>query len=53
MSNVAGKAYAMNVVTPMRPMKTWINNFLFMTARAVPSTLSGLLGLPGMILEAV
>lgn len=45
MSNVAGKAYAMNVVTPMRPMKTWINNFLFMTARAIPSTLSGLLGL--------
>ena len=45
MSNVAGKAYAMNVVTPMRPMKTWINNFLFMTARAIPRTLSGLLGL--------
>ena len=25
MSNVAGKAYAMNVVTPMRPALTWIN----------------------------
>ncbi|HEY6814663.1 MAG TPA: hypothetical protein VI168_03895 [Croceibacterium sp.] len=45
MSNVAGKAYAMNVVTPMRPRQTWINNAVFMFARAVPSTLSGLLGL--------
>lgn len=45
MSNVAGKAYGMNVVTPMRPAKTWINKFLFMVARAFPGTLSGLLGL--------
>jgi hypothetical protein len=45
MSNVAGKAYGMNVVTPMRPAKTWINRFLFMVARAFPGTLSGLLGL--------
>ncbi|HEX4737745.1 MAG TPA: hypothetical protein VH331_09295 [Allosphingosinicella sp.] len=45
MSNVAGKAYGMNVVTPMRPAKTWINTFLFMVARAFPGTLSGLLGL--------
>jgi hypothetical protein len=45
MSNVAGKAYGMNVVTPMRPAKTWINRFLFMVARAFPETLSGLLGL--------
>lgn len=45
MSNVAGKAYAMNVVTPMRPRLTWINNLAFMFARAVPGTLSGLLGL--------
>ncbi|MEI9852761.1 MAG: hypothetical protein WDN24_20025 [Sphingomonas sp.] len=45
MSNVAGKAYAMNVVTPMPPGTTWINRFLFMTARALPGTLSGLLGL--------
>jgi hypothetical protein len=45
MSNVAGKAYAMNVVTPMRPARTWINRALFMIARAVPSTLGGLLGL--------
>jgi hypothetical protein len=45
MSNVAGKAYAMNVVTPMPPRWTWINNFVFMIARALPGTLSGLLGL--------
>lgn len=45
MSNVAGKAYAMNVVTPMRPRLTWINHLAFMFARAAPGTLSGLLGL--------
>jgi hypothetical protein len=45
MSNVAGKAYAMNVVTPMRPPMTWINRFIFMLSRALPSTLAGLLGL--------
>lgn len=45
MSNLAGKAYAMNVVTPMRPGLTWINTFLFMLSRALPGTLSGLLGL--------
>jgi len=45
MSNVAGKAYAMNVVTPMRPRRTWINTFLFMVTRAMPSKLGGLIGL--------
>jgi len=45
MSNLAGKAYGMNVITPMRPRVTWINNFLFMISRSLPSTLSGLLGL--------
>jgi hypothetical protein len=45
MSNVAGKAYVMNVVTPMRPSLTWINRLSFMYSRAVPSTLKGLLGL--------
>jgi hypothetical protein len=45
MSNVAGKAYGMNVLTPMRPSMTWVNSFLFMVSRALPSTLSGLLGL--------
>jgi hypothetical protein len=45
MSNVAGKAYAMNVVTPMRPWLTWINRAVFMASRAIPSSLGGLLGL--------
>lgn len=44
-SNVAGKAYGMNVVTPMHPCLTFINRFFFMFSRAVPSTLAGLLGL--------
>jgi hypothetical protein len=45
MSNVAGKAYGMNVVTPMRPWKTWINRLLFMVSRTQPAQLGGLLGL--------
>jgi hypothetical protein len=45
MSNVAGKAYGMNVVTPMRPYLTWINRAVFMASRAIPSSLLGLLGL--------
>jgi len=45
MSNVAGKAYAMNVVTPSPPRWTWLNAFLFMVSRCFPSTLYGLLGL--------
>jgi len=45
MSNVAGKAYGMNVVTPMRPWLTWINRLLFMASRALPDKLGGLLGL--------
>ncbi|HEX8669748.1 MAG TPA: hypothetical protein VF727_15390 [Allosphingosinicella sp.] len=45
MSNVAGKAYGMNVVTPMRPARTWINRTIFMAARSIPSTFGGLLGL--------
>jgi hypothetical protein len=45
MSNTAGKAYAMNVLTPVRPWTTWVNRLIFMAARAIPSTLSGLLGL--------
>lgn len=45
MSNIAGKAYAMNVVTPSRRLKTWANRLLFMAARGLPATLGGLLGL--------
>lgn len=45
MSNVAGKAYGMNVVTPMRPCWTWVQRAIFMASRALPSFLGGLLGL--------
>lgn len=45
MSNIAGKAYAMNVVTPMRPWRTWIQTAIFMISRALPDRLLGLLGL--------
>jgi len=45
MTNIAGKAYAMNVVTPSNPKITWINRLLFMAARGLPERLFGLLGL--------
>ena len=45
MSNIAGKAYAMNVLTPSSPKITWINRLLFMAARGLPERLMGLLGL--------
>ncbi len=45
MSNVAGKAYALNVLTPVRPRRTFINQFIFIAARALPDKLAGLLGL--------
>ena len=45
MSNIAGKAYAMNVLTPVTPRWTWVQVFLFMFARCTPSQLQGLLGL--------
>ncbi len=45
MSNIAGKAYAMNVVTPSNPKITWLNRLIFMAARGLPKQLGGLLGL--------
>jgi hypothetical protein len=45
MANVAGKAYAMNVITPVPPGMTWVQRLIFMIARAFPNTLSGLLTL--------
>jgi len=45
MSNIAGKAYAMNVITPMPPALTWLQWLIFMASRALPSKLQGLLGL--------
>ncbi|HSS14070.1 MAG TPA: hypothetical protein VLL04_09260 [Rhizomicrobium sp.] len=45
MANVAGKAYAMNVITPVPRRMTWVQRLIFMIARAFPATLSGLLTL--------
>src|ERR687891_510665 len=45
MSNVSGKAYAMNVVTPMRPSRTGLMRFIFMFTRVQPDKLAGLIGL--------
>lgn len=45
MSNIAGKAYAMNVITPSKPACTWLNRLIFMVSRGLPETLAGLLGL--------
>ena len=45
MSNVAGKTYGMNVITPVPPWLTWLQRLIYMVSRAIPATLSGLLGL--------
>jgi len=45
MSNIAGKAYAMNVITPIRPYTTWVNKFIFWIAVKIPGTLKGLITL--------
>jgi hypothetical protein len=45
MSNIAGKAYGMNTMTPMHPWMTWVQRAIFMASRALPSFLSALLGL--------
>lgn len=45
MSNVAGKAYGMNVITPVRPGMMWINLLIFQLSRVLVEPLNGLLGL--------
>jgi len=45
MSNIAGKAYAMTVLTPIPPKLTWLQRAIFTGVRAAPSELRGLLGL--------
>ncbi|WP_431271351.1 hypothetical protein [Dankookia sp. P2] len=46
MSNIAGKAYAMNVLTPIRPgLLTWLTQLIFWISHSAPSQLAGLLGL--------
>jgi len=36
MSNIAGKAYIMNVITPMRPWLTWAQRLGYMAGRVIP-----------------
>ncbi len=45
MSNIAGKAYAMNVITPIRWYTVWLNKLIFWIALKKPSTLKGLITL--------
>lgn len=45
MSNIAGKAYAMSVITPIRWYMTWINKLFFWVAQKRKSTLKGLITL--------
>ena len=45
MSNIAGKSYAMNVITPIRWYTAWVNKVIFWAAITFPATLKGLLTL--------
>lgn len=45
MSNVAGKAYAMNVITPIKSCMAWVNKLIFWLAIKFPGALTGLLTL--------
>ena len=45
MSNIAGKAYAMNAVTPMRWYTAWWNRLFFWIAHLRPATTAGLITL--------
>lgn len=45
MSNVAGKAYGMTVITPMAKRMSWANRWVFRFARSFPKILGGLIGL--------
>lgn len=45
MSNVAGKAYALNVVTPTTRFYAWFKRLIFIIVRGVPQLMAGLKGL--------
>jgi hypothetical protein len=45
MSNIAGKAYAMTVITPIRRYTAWLNRLFFRVAPLIPSKLAGLVAL--------
>ncbi len=42
MSNIAGKAYAMNVITPIRWYTAWVNKLIFWFANRTTGSLGGL-----------
>lgn len=42
MSNIAGKAYAINVITPLRWWMAWINKLFFWYGNRNPTTFTGL-----------
>ena len=39
MSNIAGKAFAMNVITPIRWYTAWINKLIFLVTPWIPHAL--------------
>ena len=45
MSNIAGKAYAINVITPLRWYLAWVNKIIFWVAGNFPKYLKGLMTL--------
>lgn len=45
MFNIAGKAYAMNVITPLRPHLAWFNKLIFWASLKFPRSLGGLITL--------
>lgn len=45
MSNIAGKAYGMTVITPMRPLTARLTAFVFRLVRSFPAFLGPLIGL--------
>src|ERR1700728_635946 len=45
MSNINGKVYAMNAITPMRPWKTWILRLVFFLLGAIKSKQQDLINL--------
>jgi hypothetical protein len=45
MSNINGKVYAMNVVTPMKPWKTWFLRLIFFLLGAIKSKQQDLINL--------
>jgi hypothetical protein len=45
MSNIAGKAYGMTVITPIHRYLVWLNKLIFWIALRKPSTLKGLVTL--------